>query len=166
MENHAHAEGIYQPRLKGDGELTHAAAIPSAFHFSTSQPPFLAAPCDWPIRSRRSRPRVPAGPARPAGRVRPSAFVAGFDLSPESQPSTRPAGSGASSLLPIDCCRGILRARISDRPPTMRSGRSRRHSTKPRASLEESFAAVQNSQRQLETLLNSMQDAVIAVGAR
>src|SRR5215475_7224616 len=30
--------------------------------------------------------------------------------------------------------------------------------------LEESFIAVQNSQRQLETLLNSMQDAVIAVG--
>lgn len=31
--------------------------------------------------------------------------------------------------------------------------------------LEESFAALQNSQRELETLLNSMQDAVIAVGA-
>src|SRR5262249_27473177 len=31
--------------------------------------------------------------------------------------------------------------------------------------LEESFAALQNSQRQLETLLNSMQDAVIAVDA-
>jgi two-component system, OmpR family, phosphate regulon sensor histidine kinase PhoR len=30
--------------------------------------------------------------------------------------------------------------------------------------LEESFAALQNSQRELETLLNSMQDAVIAVG--
>jgi two-component system, OmpR family, phosphate regulon sensor histidine kinase PhoR len=30
--------------------------------------------------------------------------------------------------------------------------------------LEDSFRAVQNSQRQLETLLNSMQDAVIAVG--
>lgn len=31
--------------------------------------------------------------------------------------------------------------------------------------LEESFAALQTSQRELETLLNSMQDAVIAVGA-
>ena len=31
--------------------------------------------------------------------------------------------------------------------------------------LEESFAALKNSQRQLETLLNSMQDAVVAVGA-
>jgi two-component system phosphate regulon sensor histidine kinase PhoR len=31
--------------------------------------------------------------------------------------------------------------------------------------LEESFAALQNSQRELETLLNSMQDAVIAVGS-
>ncbi|HET7536716.1 MAG TPA: ATP-binding protein [Candidatus Didemnitutus sp.] len=31
--------------------------------------------------------------------------------------------------------------------------------------LEESFVAVQTSQRQLETLLNSMQDAVIAVGS-
>lgn len=31
--------------------------------------------------------------------------------------------------------------------------------------LEESFAALQTSQRQLETLLNSMQDAVIAIGA-
>jgi two-component system, OmpR family, phosphate regulon sensor histidine kinase PhoR len=31
--------------------------------------------------------------------------------------------------------------------------------------LEESFASLQNSQRQLETLLNSMQDAVIAVDA-
>ncbi len=30
--------------------------------------------------------------------------------------------------------------------------------------LEESFAALQNSQRELETLLNSMQDAVLAVG--
>jgi two-component system, OmpR family, phosphate regulon sensor histidine kinase PhoR len=32
--------------------------------------------------------------------------------------------------------------------------------------LEESFAALQDSQRQLETLLNSMQDAVIAVDSR
>ncbi len=31
--------------------------------------------------------------------------------------------------------------------------------------LEENFSALQNSQRELETLLNSMQDAVIAVGA-
>ena len=31
--------------------------------------------------------------------------------------------------------------------------------------LEDSFAALQTSQRQLETLLNSMQDAVIAIGA-
>jgi signal transduction histidine kinase len=31
--------------------------------------------------------------------------------------------------------------------------------------LEESFAALQHSQRQLETVLNSMQDAVIAVSA-
>ena len=31
--------------------------------------------------------------------------------------------------------------------------------------LEESFAALQTSQRQLETLLNSMQDAVVAVSA-
>ena len=31
--------------------------------------------------------------------------------------------------------------------------------------LEGSFAALQTSQRELETLLNSMQDAVIAVGA-
>ena len=31
--------------------------------------------------------------------------------------------------------------------------------------MERSFAAVRSSQRQLETLLNSMQDAVIAVSA-
>src|SRR6185369_7743232 len=31
--------------------------------------------------------------------------------------------------------------------------------------LEDSFAALQHSQRQLETVLNSMQDAVIAVSA-
>ena len=31
--------------------------------------------------------------------------------------------------------------------------------------LEESFAELQTSQHQLETLLNSMQDAVIAIGA-
>ena len=36
---------------------------------------------------------------------------------------------------------------------------------KPPASLEAGFAALRTNQRQLETLLNSMQDAVIAVGA-
>ena len=36
---------------------------------------------------------------------------------------------------------------------------------KTAAHLEESFSALQTSQRQLETLLNSMQDAVIAIGA-
>ena len=50
------------------------------------------------------------------------------------------------------------------RLPTTKSGGSRRHSTKPPESWKK-LEALQNSQRQLESLLNSMQDAVVAVGA-
>src|SRR5271155_259103 len=59
---------------------------------------------------------------------------------------------------------GDLTARIQETSPD-EGGRGAGAIDKPARRLEESFAAVRSSQRQLETLLNSMQDAVIAVSA-
>ena len=59
---------------------------------------------------------------------------------------------------------GDLTARIAPRS-TDEIGHVAAALDKTARRLEESFAALQTSQRQLETLLNSMQDAVIAVGA-
>jgi two-component system phosphate regulon sensor histidine kinase PhoR len=58
---------------------------------------------------------------------------------------------------------GDLTARIAERSAD-EIGKVAASLDKTARQLEESFAAVQTSQRQLETLLNSMQDAVIAVG--
>jgi two-component system, OmpR family, phosphate regulon sensor histidine kinase PhoR len=60
--------------------------------------------------------------------------------------------------------RGDLRARVSDRPLD-EIGRVAAAIDKTAEQIERSFAAVRSSQHQLETLLNSMQDAVIAVSA-
>jgi two-component system phosphate regulon sensor histidine kinase PhoR len=60
--------------------------------------------------------------------------------------------------------RGDLRARVDDNPPD-EIGRVAAAIDKTAEQIERSFAAVRSSQRQLETLLNSMQDAVIAVSA-
>ena len=57
---------------------------------------------------------------------------------------------------------GDLRARVQDKPLD-EIGRVAAAIDKTASQVERSFAAVQSSQRQLETLLNSMQDAVIAV---
>ena len=57
---------------------------------------------------------------------------------------------------------GDLTARISE-PSRDEIGQVAAALDKTARKLEESFAALQTSQRQLETLLNSMQDAVIAV---
>ena len=59
---------------------------------------------------------------------------------------------------------GDLQARIQE-PSQDEIGRVAGAIDKTARRVEESFAAVQSSQRQLETLLNSMQDAVIAVSA-
>ncbi len=58
--------------------------------------------------------------------------------------------------------RGDLQARVADKPFD-EIGRVAAAIDKTASQVERSFAAVQSSQRQLETLLNSMQDAVIAV---
>lgn len=60
--------------------------------------------------------------------------------------------------------RGDLRARVRDRPID-EIGRVAAAIDKTAGQIERSFAAVRSSQHQLETLLNSMQDAVIAVSA-
>jgi two-component system phosphate regulon sensor histidine kinase PhoR len=60
--------------------------------------------------------------------------------------------------------RGDLRARVQDSPQD-EIGRVAAAIDKTAGQVERSFAAVRSSQRQLETLLNSMQDAVIAVSA-
>ena len=60
--------------------------------------------------------------------------------------------------------RGDLRARVDD-APNDEIGRVAAAIDKTAGQIERSFAAVRSSQRQLETLLNSMQDAVIAVSA-
>ncbi len=59
---------------------------------------------------------------------------------------------------------GDLQARILENSPD-EIGRVADAIDKTARRVEHSFAAVQSSQRQLETLLNSMQDAVIAVSA-
>jgi two-component system phosphate regulon sensor histidine kinase PhoR len=60
--------------------------------------------------------------------------------------------------------RGDLRARVQD-TPLDEIGRVAAAIDRTASQVERSFAAVRSSQRQLETLLNSMQDAVIAVSA-
>ena len=60
--------------------------------------------------------------------------------------------------------RGDLRARVEDKPLD-EIGRVAAAIDKTAGQVERSFAAVRSSQRQLETLLNSMQDAVIAVSS-
>jgi two-component system phosphate regulon sensor histidine kinase PhoR len=59
---------------------------------------------------------------------------------------------------------GDLRARVEDKPLD-EIGRVAAAIDKTAGQVERSFAAVRSSQRQLETLLNSMQDAVIAVSS-
>ena len=59
---------------------------------------------------------------------------------------------------------GDLRARVDDSAAD-EIGRVAAAIDKTAGQIERSFAAVRSSQRQLETLLNSMQDAVIAVSA-
>ena len=59
---------------------------------------------------------------------------------------------------------GDLRARVEDRPLD-EIGRVATAIDKTARQVERSFDAVRSSQRQLETLLNSMQDAVIAISA-
>ena len=60
--------------------------------------------------------------------------------------------------------KGDLQARVEDKPLD-EIGRVAAAIDKTAGQVERSFAAVRSSQRQLETLLNSMQDAVIAVSA-
>ena len=66
--------------------------------------------------------------------------------------------------MPPASSEGDLRARVDD-TPLDEIGRVAAAIDKTAGQVESSFAAVRSSQRQLETLLNSMQDAVIAVSA-
>ncbi len=59
---------------------------------------------------------------------------------------------------------GDLRARVEDKPLD-EIGRVAAAIDRTAGQVERSFAAVRSSQRQLETLLNSMQDAVIAISS-
>jgi two-component system phosphate regulon sensor histidine kinase PhoR len=63
----------------------------------------------------------------------------------------------------VRIAKGDLQARVED-PSLDEIGRVAAAIDKTASHLEASFAAIRSSQRQLETLLNSMQDAVIAVG--
>jgi two-component system phosphate regulon sensor histidine kinase PhoR len=60
--------------------------------------------------------------------------------------------------------KGDLRARVND-APLDEIGRVAAAIDRTAGQVERSFAAVRSSQRQLETLLNSMQDAVVAVSS-
>ncbi len=60
--------------------------------------------------------------------------------------------------------RGDLRARVDDHPLD-EIGKVAAAIDRTAGQVEHSFAAVRSSQRQLETLLNSMQDAVIAISS-
>jgi len=60
--------------------------------------------------------------------------------------------------------RGDLRARVDDHPLD-EIGKVAAAIDRTAGQVERSFAAVRSSQRQLETLLNSMQDAVIAISS-
>ena len=64
----------------------------------------------------------------------------------------------------VRIAKGDLQARVDD-PSLDEIGRVAAAVDNTASHLEASFAAIRSSQRQLETLLNSMQDAVIAVGA-
>jgi two-component system, OmpR family, phosphate regulon sensor histidine kinase PhoR len=74
----------------------------------------------------------------------------------------RPAASSASSMSPLASPMAICR-RASSKTSQDEIGRVAAAIDKTARRVEQSFAAVVSSQRQLETLLNSMQDAVIAV---
>ena len=63
----------------------------------------------------------------------------------------------------VRIAKGDLQARVND-PSLDEIGGVAAAIDKTASHLEASFAAIRSSQRQLETLLNSMQDAVIAVG--
>jgi len=64
----------------------------------------------------------------------------------------------------VRIAQGDLQARVHD-TPLDEIGRVAAAIDKTAGQIEHSFAAVQSSQRQLETLLNSMQDAVIAISS-
>jgi len=64
----------------------------------------------------------------------------------------------------VRIAQGDLQARVND-PSLDEIGRVAAAIDKTASHLETNFAAVRSSQRQLETLLNSMQDAVIAISA-
>jgi two-component system, OmpR family, phosphate regulon sensor histidine kinase PhoR len=64
----------------------------------------------------------------------------------------------------VRIAKGDLQARVND-PALDEIGRVAAAIDKTASHVEASFASVRSSQRQLETLLNSMQDAVIAVSA-
>src|ERR1700676_1766142 len=64
--------------------------------------------------------------------------------------------------VPVRIEKGDLQARVADKPFD-EIGRVAAAIDKTAGQVERSFAAVRSSQRQLETLLNSMQDAVIAI---
>ena len=163
MENHA-TRAEFAAALSGKNRRERAPQRDSRHSVSLCcRARFPAAPCALPIRSPMSKPC----------RRRCVAGCSGAPRSPSSSPLLI-AGSASiwtSRRLEriVDVAarieQGDLQARVEDRPLD-EIGRVAAAIDKTAGQVEHSFAAVRSSQRQLETLLNSMQDAVIAVSCR
>ena len=140
---------------------TSAAAPPSAFLFSMSPRPSPEAPCASPIRSPMSKPFRRRCIAVFSGALR-AFLIALLIAGAASVWTSRRLERIVDVAARIE--RGDLRARVED-SPLDEIGRVAAAIDKTAGQVERSFAAVRSSQRQLETLLNSMQDAVIAVSS-
>ena len=162
MENHP-TRKEFVAALRGKLARRTPQRTPSAFRSSTSPLPSPAAPSASPILSPMSK------PCRP----RSAATVLGIALRLRRRAADRrlpPRCWTARRLQRIVDFADRIAARRSHAPastttPVDEIGQVAAALDKTARQLEESFAAVQTSQRQLETLLNSMQDAVIAVSA-
>ena len=163
MENHAARPEFVAALQWLDWQTILAAATLSAFHFSTWRPRSQAAPCAWLIRCRSWKP--------PVARVRRGLlFGSGLGVCGGAGRGwirgtiDRAPAATHRRVRRKDCRRRSWRHAFL-KPPTTRSVRSPPRWTRPPASWRRALPRLENSQRQLETLLNSMQDAVIAVGA-
>ena len=141
---------------------TSAAAPPSASHFSTSPLPSPEAPSASPIRSPMSKPCRPRSAAVCSGDLLIAFLIALLIAGAASIWTSRRLERIVDVAARIE--QGDLRARVED-TPLDEIGRVAAAIDKTAGQVERSFAAVRSSQRQLETLLNSMQDAVIAVSS-
>ena len=141
---------------------TSAAAPLSAFRFSMSPCPFPGARCASPIHFPMSKPCRRRCTAACFGDRRIAFLIALLIAAAASVWTSRRLEHIVDVAVRIE--QGDLRARVED-SPLDEIGRVAAAIDKTAGQVERSFAAVRSSQRQLETLLNSMQDAVIAVSS-